>query len=335
MSHPADVPALPKGQRSRHAADTLASNGVTGPPAVDQQLGSVNVDNEATKDNISTVTDKLNGVNVSKPGGSGLSVADKAAMDEDGYLDKDSDDEMLIDLDKEAASLLRSVVILLIPMMLEKEVSCVIETVKALIKRGWYTDLSDEPAPTTKFQELLPAYVAKTRYCRLQVSFLNESDALWVQKKEAVYQPLANMGQLVTLHWLHAEDLSYAREKAMNPLAIEVMISGASAAIELDLLHDRLATYKLKSSQKPAFLWCTCLHRVLHPVTGADTDVVKALVYAHPGSRRWIHAVADPADRAKKLLLHYPALSCTLWGGKHCDKYHDFFITERHVRIYL
>ncbi|CAI7879593.1 unnamed protein product [Closterium sp. NIES-54] len=210
MSHPADVPSLPKGQRSRPAADTLASNGVTGPPAVDQQSGSVNVDNEALKDNISMVTDKLNGVNVSKPGGSGLSVADKAAMDEDGYLDEDSDDEMLINLDKEAASWLRSVVILLIPMMLEKEVSCV-------------------------------------RYCRLQVSFVKESDALLVQKKEVVYQPLTNMGQLVTLHWLHAEDLSYTREKAMNPLAIEVMIRDVSAAVEPDML----------SSGAPVFIGCS------------------------------------------------------------------------------
>ncbi|CAI7776726.1 unnamed protein product [Closterium sp. NIES-53] len=210
MSHPADVPSLPKGQRSRPAADTLASNGVTGPPAVDQQSGSVNVDNEALKDNISMVTDKLNGVNVSKPGGSGLSVADKAAMDEDGYLDEDSDDEMLINLDKEAASWLRSVVILLIPMMLEKEVSCVIETVKALIKHGWYTDLPDG-------------------------------------KKEVVYQPLTNMGQLVTLHWLHAEDLSYTREKAMNPLAIEVMIRDVSAAVEPDML----------SSGAPVFIGCS------------------------------------------------------------------------------
>ncbi|CAI5522922.1 unnamed protein product [Closterium sp. Naga37s-1] len=136
MSHPADVTVLPKGQRSRPAADKLTSNGVDGPPALDQQSRSVIADNVAQKDNISAVTDKLKGVDLSVPGGSGLSVADKAAMNADGYLDEDSDDEMLIDLDKEAASRLRSVIILLIPMMLEKEVSSVIETVKALIKRA-------------------------------------------------------------------------------------------------------------------------------------------------------------------------------------------------------
>ncbi|CAI5965640.1 unnamed protein product [Closterium sp. NIES-64] len=225
MSHPADVPVLPKGQRSRPAANNPISNNVDGQPALDQHSRSVSTDNEAQKNNISAVTDKLKGIDVSVPGGSGLS-ADKAAMTAYGDSDEDSDDEMLIDLDKEAESRLRSVVILLIPMMLEKEIS--------------------------------------------SVSFIKESDALWVQKKDVVYQPLTNMGQLVTLHWLHAEDLSYAREKAMNPLAIEVMIRGVSAAVELDLLHDRLATYKLKSTQKPAFLRCTCLHRVLHPVTAAS-----------------------------------------------------------------
>ncbi|CAI6006065.1 unnamed protein product [Closterium sp. NIES-64] len=326
MSHPADVLTPPKGQRPRPAADAMASPSAAGFPAMDQQSGSVNADKEVTKDNIPAVTAKLKGVDISIPGGSGLSVAEKAAMAEDGCMDEDSDDEMLIDLDKEAASRLHSVIILLIPMMLEKEVSSVIETVKALIKRGWYTDLFDGAAATTKFQELLPAYVAKTRFCRLQVSFVKESDALWVQKKEVVYQPLANMGQLVTLHWLHAEDLSYAREKAMNPLAIEVMIRSVSAAVELDMLHDRLATYKLKSTQKSAFQQCTCLHRVLHPVTGAETDVVKALVYAHLGSSCWIHAVADPADpaslKASSLMLpilHDPAIAFVSTGSSRED----------------
>ncbi|CAI5486962.1 unnamed protein product [Closterium sp. Naga37s-1] len=60
-------------------------------------------------------------------GGSGLSVSDKADMsagltDADGFLDDDSDDEMLID-DKEAGFRLRSVAILLIHFMLEKEIS--------------------------------------------------------------------------------------------------------------------------------------------------------------------------------------------------------------------
>ncbi|CAI5967988.1 unnamed protein product [Closterium sp. NIES-65] len=258
MSHPADVLTPPKGQRPRPAADAMASPSAAGFPAMDQQSGSVNADKEVTKDNIPAVTAKLKGVDISIPGGSGLSVAEKAAMAEDGCMDEDSDDEMLIDLDKEAASRLHSVIILLIPMMLEKEVSSVIETVKALIKRGWYTDLFDGAAATTKFQELLPAYVAKTRFCRLQVSFVKESDALWVQKKEVVYQPLANMGQLVTLHWLHAEDLSYAREKAMNPLAIEVMIPASlkASSLMLPILHDPAIAFVSTGSSREDWI-CT------------------------------------------------------------------------------
>ncbi|CAI7803852.1 unnamed protein product [Closterium sp. NIES-54] len=167
------------------------------------------------------------------------------------------------------------------------------------------------------------------------LSFAVESDADWVRKKEVIYQPLKNQGQLITLHWQHIKDSAFAREKALNPHAIEFSIMGVSAAVELILIHDRPATYPLTSTKRSAFLHCTCLHRVLHPITGAVTDVVKGLVYAHLENlnRRWIHMIADPAARAKKLLVHYPTLSCSLCGGKHYDKYHDDFVTEHQNKI--
>ncbi|CAI5975630.1 unnamed protein product [Closterium sp. NIES-65] len=254
MSHPADVPVLPKGQRSRPALDpppsTEALDPLTDPPT-ESAAGSTKTSVPAVNDNDS--------VSASAASGSGLSASDKATIpsfgvaDDDGFMDDDSDDEMLIDLVKEAGS-----------------------------------QLSADVVKTTKFQELQTAYIAKMRYCRLQVSFTLESDAARVRQKEVIYQSLK--GQLVTLHWQHTDDPVFTREKAMNPHAIEFMIKGVSAAVDLILIHDRLASYPMKSTQRSAFQRCSCLHRVLHSVTGADTDVVKGLVYAHPESPAWLKA---------------------------------------------
>ncbi|CAI5472184.1 unnamed protein product [Closterium sp. Yama58-4] len=125
MSHPADVPNLPKGQRSRPVSDLpLSTDAVS-----------------STVDKSPAVSD--NGKKFpSEAGGSGLSAEDKATIpsvgitDDGGFIDDDSDDDMVIDLVKEADFGLRSVAILLIPFMLSKEISCIIDAVKALITHG-------------------------------------------------------------------------------------------------------------------------------------------------------------------------------------------------------
>ncbi|CAI5505779.1 unnamed protein product [Closterium sp. Naga37s-1] len=123
MAHPADIPVLPKGHRSRPALDTVITNGVVSPPAEEQQSGKAVVNNETHSAAVNEAT------TASVAGSSGLTTAEKAAMssatltDIDGFLDDDSDDEMVIDLVKEADFRLRSVAILLILFMLKKEVA--------------------------------------------------------------------------------------------------------------------------------------------------------------------------------------------------------------------
>ncbi|CAI5499550.1 unnamed protein product [Closterium sp. Naga37s-1] len=93
MAHPADAFVLPKGQRSRPALDPPASTGVDSSTGL-QAPASNDKDKPAS----------------SAAGGSGLSAADKATLpsfgltDADDFIDDDSDDEMLIDLVKEAGS---------------------------------------------------------------------------------------------------------------------------------------------------------------------------------------------------------------------------------------
>ncbi|CAI7916027.1 unnamed protein product [Closterium sp. NIES-54] len=86
--------------------------------------------------------------------------------------------------------------------------------------------------------------------------------------------------------------------------------------------------------KQSAFKEGFAFHRVAHPLTGADTDVIKGLVVQHPGDRyRWRHIVDNPMETGAKLLVHFPSLSCLLCGGQHYDIHHDLYITERQNNI--
>ncbi|CAI5985893.1 unnamed protein product [Closterium sp. NIES-65] len=279
MSHPADNPSLPKGLRSRPAADVLVnhSTNAPAPPAGDQHqtdngLNQASVANQASTSNIST---SANGVFAA----SGSQTAAELLTDEDGFIDEGSDDELELDMSSEATATLRSTAVLLIPFLLHQEIACVLDALTMLMKRGWCTELSEEVLTDVKFQELPTGYIAKQRYYRLQASFLHASDAEVVRRKEVVHQALN--GKLFKLHWLHTVDPTFAREKALNPQAIAVVVKGVSAEVELVAIHNRLAVYPIESRGKSAFLRCTCLHRVQHPVTGVTqmpTRIDRALV---------------------------------------------------------
>ncbi|CAI5534636.1 unnamed protein product [Closterium sp. Naga37s-1] len=191
--------AHPKGSRSKAPVDVSTANAGV-PPAPDAPLQSESVQTTGGKEFGAADNDAV-------AGGSGLSVAENAKLpvhggaDEILLDDEDSDDEMLVDLEKETESRLRTTVILLIPFSLNTEIV------------------------------LQPAYIAKTRYCRLQLSFTLPDDAAKVTRKEVVYQRLN--GHLVKLYWQHTEHAGFAREKACNPQAVEVVLKGVSASVDL------------------------------------------------------------------------------------------------------
>ncbi|CAI7853742.1 unnamed protein product [Closterium sp. NIES-54] len=95
-----------------------------------------------------------------------------------------------------------------------------------------------------------------------------------------------------------------------------------------------MVVYQLRNRKQSAFKDGVCFRRVLHPVTGADTDVIKDLVISHPGDRyRWRHVFQDPSELGRRFLVHFPALSCLLCGGQHYDINHDAITTERQNNI--
>ncbi|CAI6012695.1 unnamed protein product [Closterium sp. NIES-65] len=218
---------------------------------------------------------------------SGLSLEEKLAAltsahaDADDFTDDDSDDELEFDVTKDLVAKQRFTAILLIPFILQQEMANVILT------------------------DLFPAYVAKTKYSRLQLSFLKEEDAVNVRQATLEYQR-ANSSVTHKLHWLHAENAAFIRFKASNARALEVLFKGVPANITPEGLEEMLTKHKLKIRQVTPFLEGHCFHRVLHPVSGADTDVIKGLVIPHTEEkkRRHIHQISHPLEHGKKLLVH-------------------------------
>ncbi|CAI5499380.1 unnamed protein product [Closterium sp. Naga37s-1] len=226
-------------------------------------------------------------------GSSGLTIEEKlqalaTVASDDTFIEDDSDEELEIDMTMSAHPHLRFTAILLFPVIPSREVASVILTVRMLMKRVWSNLLTDDVLASVKFQELTPAWVAKARYSRLQVSFLHESDAVKI-KQTAVEHKRQN-GSTLHCFWLHQEDAAYLRNKASGPQLLEVYFKDVPVDIPPELVKEVMVTHPLRMRKQSAFAEGHCFHRVLHPVTGADTDRIKGLVVQHAGDKHRWHA---------------------------------------------
>ncbi|CAI6000167.1 unnamed protein product [Closterium sp. NIES-65] len=232
----------PKGSRKAVVDPLVADTNTPTDPALSTAEGK----NEESVITAAQVVDNA-------AGSSGLSVEEKCdtTVDLDDAVEKlmdDSDDELDVDFKADELCRLRYTAILLVPFLLHHELASVVSTVRLLMRRVWSSVVSADVANTSKFQILHPAYVAKTRFCMLQISFLLEGDALNVRQQDVDYQRVN--GKLVRLYWLRADDPSFVRERASNPLATEVVFRHVSASVSPETLQWLLAHYKLKINQK-------------------------------------------------------------------------------------
>ncbi|CAI6010189.1 unnamed protein product [Closterium sp. NIES-65] len=273
--------------------------------------------NAVTDNAAKPVKESANTTAADVAGGSGLSVEEKfqdnqapvAVLDE--FLEDDEDEELEIDIAKEDAFRLRYTTILLIPMVLSQEIKAIIAAVRLLMTKVWSSSLTENAGVTANIQEMIPGFVAKTRFCRLQISFLDERDAHHI--KFHVFEYQKENAPAIKCIWQHTENASYLKEKATRPLAIEVVFRRVPANIVPDVLKDLLVRFKLKKRQQSAFKEGFGFHRVAHPLTGADTDVIKGLVVQHPGDRyRWRHMVDSPMGSGEKLMTYLSHLSLTI-----------------------
>ncbi|CAI5999194.1 unnamed protein product [Closterium sp. NIES-65] len=115
------------------------------------------------------------------------------------------------------------------------------------------------------------------------------------------------------------EDLAAKlRRKITDPAVIEVLFLGVAAEISPEMLHEALAISPLKICKRPAFKEGFHFHRVVHPVSGLDTDRVKGLVVAHEND----HCVsptravaATVATTTTKIILKDPVLVLVSTAG--------------------
>ncbi|CAI5514381.1 unnamed protein product [Closterium sp. Naga37s-1] len=165
------------------------------------------------------------------------------------FIDDDSDDELDLDITCDLLTRIRYTAILLVTFFLQPELGSVILTVRTLLKKVWSSALSPGAADGAKIQTLQPAFVARTKYCRLQLSLLREDDIDTVRQKVVDYQRSGN-SKKIPLTWLFTEDADFLKEKLANPHAIEVVFKYITANISPDILKECLAVYKLKVKQR-------------------------------------------------------------------------------------
>ncbi|CAI7810115.1 unnamed protein product [Closterium sp. NIES-53] len=149
----------------------------------DKQIASYEINMALNNETAAATIVSTSTLHVPVAGSSGLSVQDKiqssqlATMAEQQFLEDDSDEESDIDIAKDDAFRLRYTAIFLIPMVLSQEIIAIIDAVRLLMQKVWCSSLTPNAGVTENIQEMTPGFVAKTRFCRLQISFLDERDA--------------------------------------------------------------------------------------------------------------------------------------------------------------
>ncbi|CAI5497744.1 unnamed protein product [Closterium sp. Naga37s-1] len=250
--------------------------------------------------------------------------------EDDGYLSDDPEERFDPVKAGEIAARAGFSITLLIPIKYEEEVERTIDTVKGLLAL-WRKYMSAHVLTTTKCQVLLPAWLSKKRYGRLQVTFQQASDANYAWCRRVEHKMLNGVG--ITLDWQHPENPLYIMERAKHPDSVEVLLKSVPAAITPEMVYEYLVTAVLEKRGRTPFLSGSAFHRVVDPVTGADTDKIRGLVKGHPGDKyRWWHLLTDSVHH-RQLLVHFPSLSCDFCNGMHMTKFHDDYVTERQENI--
>ncbi|CAI5983674.1 unnamed protein product [Closterium sp. NIES-65] len=257
----------PKGRSTKATVDVTLPDDLSTEPIVTNAPADGETGEKASSNAVSTLSDKIAVTTPAMttaadavPGSSGLTVEEKSQTNQvsvasvEEFLEDDLDEDLEIDIAKEEAFRLRFTANLLIPMVLSQEIKAIIAAVRLLMTKVWSSSLTENAGVTANIQEMTPGYTIK---------FISQ----------------------------HTENASYLKEKATNPFAVEVLFRHVPANIVSDVLKDPLVRFKMKLRKQTAFKEGFAFHRMAHPLTGADTDVIKGLVVQHPGDRNreeWI-----------------------------------------------
>ncbi|CAI5488932.1 unnamed protein product [Closterium sp. Naga37s-1] len=198
---------------------------------------------------------------------------DEDEIPDDGYLSDDPEERLDPVRAGEIAALAGYTLTLLIPVEFDKEVPRTMDTMAELLI-VWKKALSPHAQKTTKMQTVLPAYLSKKRFGRMQVTFREAADAnyVWCRRVEHI---CADGKTKLVLSWQHPENPLYIKERAQNPEAVEVLLKEVPAEISPDMIYKLLVTTPLEKRGRPPYQSGAAFHRVVDPVTGADTHKIK------------------------------------------------------------
>ncbi|CAI5500645.1 unnamed protein product [Closterium sp. Naga37s-1] len=240
--------------------------------------------------------------------------------EDDGYLSDDPEERFDPVKAGEIAARAGFSITLLIPIKHEEEVPRTIDTVKGLLAL-WRKFMSAHVLTTTRCQVLLPAWLSKKRYGRMQVTFQQASDANYVWCRRIQHKMLNE--ESIYLDWQHPENPIHVQERAANPDSIEVLLKSVPAAITSEMVYEYLVKTVLEKRGRTPFLNSAAFHRVVDPVTGADTDKIRA--------------ASLPLDARVKKILRDPAVVLVSTGGSReewlcvqeaCGKAHGSSFTQ-------
>ncbi|CAI5458627.1 unnamed protein product [Closterium sp. Yama58-4] len=227
--------------------------------------------------------------------------------EDDGYLSDDPEERFDPVKVGEIAARAGFSITLLVPIKYEEEVPRTIDTVKGLLAI-WRKFMSAHVLVTTKCQVLLPAWLSKKRYGRLQVTFQQASDANYVWCRR-IQHKLLN-GESIYLDWQHPENPIYIQERAANPDSIEVLLKSVPAAITSEMVYEYLVKTVLEKRGRTPFLSGAAFHRVVDPAVGALIESADDFVASYLSS-------CIPAARcAGEEDLTRPCCGADLHGGK-------------------
>ncbi|CAI5533423.1 unnamed protein product [Closterium sp. Naga37s-1] len=113
-------------------------------------------------------------------------------------------------------------------------------------------------------------------------------------------------------------------ESELNPDVVEVLLKSVPASVSPELIRKMLTAVTLLKKGKAAFNKGVGFNGMQDPATGMDTDKVRGLVIEHQNDDdSWRHAVTDLSNTGRKLMVHYPALTCDYCKGQHMTQYHN------------
>ncbi|CAI5483012.1 unnamed protein product [Closterium sp. Yama58-4] len=265
------------------------------------------------------------------------------AAEEEWWDSDDEDDFDPVAINALSAQISFSIT-LLVPIEWEAEVPKLKATVVAHLD-FWKASLTADAQTTTQYQVLLPAFLSKKKYHRLQVTFQQARDAefawMWTIEHDL------GKGATLKLDWQHPENAAYKQERRLNPGAVEVVLK----SLELLLI----AAYLPAQPENRAPFYRDCLGPFLSGLPDLknvlvmgdfnvveDSEIDKSTVlgsaaenrrlmsfwartpltdvfrYVHPGKREYtFHAKGQGVStRIDRALLSQPLL-CKLVDARH------------------